>query len=170
MTDSVRLANAPLSKTMPSMVGLFKIVLPAPDTVTIFENDIHNTVSIDGVTHDPSIIQADEAGARRLQWDASTLPATPSSGKPTYSTDSPMHTYSIERVVRHIGAGEKMRYAVGWHSHRPTGDTTEPLHHILHNFIAQYRKKRSCTPGQRRYLSSHKLCQKKLGLNIFSKS
>lgn len=50
MTESTRMANAPLTKLLPETVRPFKFISVTPDTVTVDKNWIPNTVSVDSVT------------------------------------------------------------------------------------------------------------------------
>lgn len=49
MTDSGRMANAFLTKLMLKTLGPFKVISVTPDTVTLDEKGIHNTLSVDRV-------------------------------------------------------------------------------------------------------------------------
>lgn len=116
-TESARSASTSLLKLMSKVVGSFKIVSTPTDTDTIDEYSIHNTVSIVSVMRKLSIIQGDKATSHCCLANASKRPKDPLSDKTTSSTDLQKHTYPLDHVLRHAGAGENIYHVVCWHAY-----------------------------------------------------
>lgn len=58
MTESARMAKAPLTKILPETLGTFRVIPAKSDTITEDEDGIQNTVSIDMVRLLPTMCEA----------------------------------------------------------------------------------------------------------------
>lgn len=46
--------------------------------------------------------------------------------------------FLVQRIVRHVGPGYKIRYVIRWYVHGPHEDIVEPASHVLQHFIVCY--------------------------------
>lgn len=136
----------------------------APTTVTIDEDGIRNSVSVDRATASPT---------------AKKTPTKDNSPK-TYKTKCEQEeTYTVEQkwkkkyrsypqeyaedcIVRYVGRGYTVKYVVRQYGYRPVNDTLEPPAQISEHFFPRIRRRRGKqdTRRQRRenYLGDDKDC------------
>lgn len=100
-------------------------------TVTLDENRILNTVSIDQVAHAPtpqSNIRPQEKAHRAQSADIPT-------GKPAKPMNQPHSTdgneYVVKKISRHVGSGRNTKNTVLWYWYGPKKDMVVPPDHIL---------------------------------------
>lgn len=93
-------------------------------------------MSIDRVTHEPSITDQKQRAATTAQPE----PGATKNITPDEAHDIGMDKdgYVVERMVRPIVEGGIICYGVRWYGYGPKDDTVEREHHVPQHFITRY--------------------------------
>lgn len=130
------LAWKPHNKLQSRTTGPFRVVSEQKDTIAIDEEGIPNRVSIDRITHAPLTATQLQQSVTSARPDLDvTGNDTPKAARPT---DTNKDEYVVDRIVRHIGKGDTLRYVVRWYGYGPQDDTIEPPQHIPQHFITRH--------------------------------
>ena len=128
-------------KLLPKTTGPYKVIRSTPDTVTISQDGLENTISIDRVTVAPSrstprAVTADPTGPNQLD-------DTPeeSSGENGQDTTPTQDEYPIEKIVTHHATDEGIKYQVRWLGYTAAEDTLHFEKDLPYNMVTRYWKK-----------------------------
>lgn len=130
------------------------------NTVHIDEHGIPNTISINRVTHAPSItdqIQRTTTLAQpglELSKDNTTSEAR--------DIQSEKDAYVVDRIVRRIGKGNGFRHVVRWYGSRPKSNTVEMSRPII-NILSPAKEDASIKRLSENSRMRHNLCTIRLG-------
>lgn len=109
------------------------------NTVTMDEYSIPNIVSIEKITHAPSMTD------RTQPPTTAALPENDSIKDSTPNEVHDSHTdkdeYVVDRKEQNIGKKEILCYVLRWYSYGPKDDTVELAHHIAPQFLIRYWKR-----------------------------
>ena len=136
-TDSSRDATYnPGLKLLPKSTGPFLVTKANADTVTIEEDGLQNTVSIDRVWKDES---STANPVRESEREVSADPEGPH-GDELIEEDPEMGPdhYAVDKIVGHEEGPTGMLYKIRWYGYSPRDDTMEPEENIPTNFIRRY--------------------------------
>lgn len=98
-----------------------RIVWVQKNTVTIDEEGIPNTVSVDRVIHEPSITDQTQHASTSAQTKLNFTKDGSTSDVCDNYTDKDEHV--VDRIVRHIDNGDNHRYVVRQYNYGPKDDT-----------------------------------------------
>lgn len=145
------LTTASYNQLMPSKTGHFQVVRVSPTTITIDQDGIRNTVSINRSTLAPSTkyakrqilygpdeqvhkwaIKSTKVENRVLQKSPDALPECP-----------------VSRIVCHVGESDSVQYTLCWYGYTVEDDTSEPSEHINEHFVSRYLRRRKRTGAVR---------------------
>ena len=142
--------NTARSKLLPKSYGPFEVTDIIGDLITINENGIRHTISVDRVSLDHS---------RRQPNDDSLPKTTPSETKNPYKsahsnvTPTPSSAYSsdlhvLDKIVEHHTHKRQRIYKIRWYGYDPKNDKWEPAHHLPQSLTDKYERS-----VRRRFLS-----------------
>ena len=161
-SESEKLAKRKRYKLMFKKTGPFKIVATDSHTVTIDEDGLHNTVSIDRISPAPTdesttAEQITEPAHRPTTNQHSDVTDDNTSSPPENVTqgqrtneessapgpefsDNPAEPeqYAVEKIIGHKGNRRNRRYVVRWYGYSSDFDTVEPPSNIPQHFITRY--------------------------------
>ena len=113
--------------------------------MTIDENGLDNTVSIDRVTRAPngqiSLEAEEDATAANEQTPPTEETTAETPQEPTDDASTSGREYVIERVMAHKESPEGRLYRVRWHGYTARDDTWEPRRHLPANFVKRYERR-----------------------------
>lgn len=136
MTESASTENRLLTNLLSITFGPFKVVSATPDTVLGNDNGIHNTMSRNRVTSAPY------KGRSNDRTDRDSHTQGQSHHRNEDGTDENkadiMEEFQLQHIVKHVGAGKRMKYNVRWCGYGPDEKIVGPLQNILQHFIASY--------------------------------
>ena len=127
--------------------GSYKVLKANDSTVTIEQDGLQVTVSLDPVTVDPV-----KGSGRYLNGEehSTSLGYNPP-GDMAQETLDP--EYVVERIVDHEGTGDALRYRVRWYGYAAKDDTWEKAARLPLNFTKRYwnqvEKRRSKSTSKR---------------------
>lgn len=134
----MRLVTESYNKLKPPNTGPFKEIKFSPSIITIDEDWIQGTVSIDPATLAPLV-----KFAERLTVYMSNEPVDKrgdevdeARGQTTIDefVDTPLE-YTVDRIVRHVGERDSHWYVVHWYDYTPADDTVEQPRQSLNNSL-----------------------------------
>ena len=121
-------------KLLPRATGPFEVKSASEDTVTVEQDGLLNTISIDRVTKVPSTTPAHTRSSEATEDSRRPLPDETDGGE----QEPPPEEYAVDRIVGHKYTSEGMLYQVRWFGYSAEEDTWEPEVHIPYNFIKRY--------------------------------
>lgn len=105
------------------------------------ENGIRDTVSKDRATVSPAANETPNKDSR-MQGDQTDAEREESHSEDTRLEDENVanvpQEYLVDRIVRHVGKDDKVKYVVHWYGYMPVDDTVELLVHIAEQFFIRF--------------------------------
>lgn len=125
-------------------------------TNTVDKVGISNTVSNDRAAHPPPIFYQTLRAITSVQRELS--PTKDSTPCVAHGNDTSKDEYVVERIFRHIGEGDNLRYVVRWYGYGPDVDTVESVHHIQQHFTTSYWRRVNKENKQQHYITEKNYC------------
>ena len=120
-------------KLLPRSTGPYEVTKTTGDTVTIKQDGLLNTVSIDRVALAPA------PATRETTRTVTADPEGPFAEQQVEEDEEPIAVeFAIDQVVGHEFTPDGMKYKVRWYGWTAKDDTMEPEAHIPYNFVKRY--------------------------------
>lgn len=126
----------PLTKLLSKTFVSLKVISGTPDTITVDEDEINNTVSVDKMMLTP--------GNSRRNDNINHINNVPDENCCTYEEGTGKNEarvggyFPVQHIGRIVKTGERTNYFIRWYGYRQDADTVEPPDQTPQHFNASF--------------------------------